>query len=395
MLPSIQALKMPKNNNLIIAVFTFSFFLFLFTNSNTHFFYTPPSPVKSISTKAGSNSNYQGLLKLQEAFVRNAKIIKPSVVSINKVKEVIQKTSWHDIDSQNSLSWILKIKSWFLINLRGKKFLVENVGSGIVLDSDGYILTNYHVIEDLDRVLIKLSNGREYFGKILGYDSQTDLAVIKLPVLTSLSQPQFGYSANLQVGEWVMAIGNPYGLEGSVTVGIISGKGRNDLGLTQFESFIQTDASINPGNSGGPLINLDGNIIGVNTGVAAIGSGVGFAIPIETALKIANQLVNNGRVIRGWLGVGIQNLTPNLSSTLKYRNTDGVLVNSVEKNTPAHQGGIKRGDIIFQFDGKPVSDSNFFKQLVANTDIGKVAVVKVFRGGKEKTLEITVGKLVS
>tara|TARA_B100000686_G_scaffold312868_1_gene357749 strand:+ start:3042 stop:4202 length:1161 start_codon:yes stop_codon:yes gene_type:complete len=386
---------MPKNNNLTISIFTFLLFLFIFINSNTHFSYTPPSPVRSISTKIESTGNYQGLLKLQEAFVLNAKSIKPSVVSINKVKEVIRNLSWYDIDPENSMSWIVKIKSWFSRNLRGKKFMVESVGSGIVLDSDGYILTNYHVIEGLDRILIKLSNGREYFGKTLGYDSQTDLAVIKVSVLSSLSQPKFGYSANLQVGEWVMAIGNPYGLEGTVTVGIISGKGRNDLGLTEFESFIQTDASINPGNSGGPLINLDGNIIGVNTGVALIGSGVGFAIPIETALKIANQLVTNGKVIRGWLGVGIQNLTPNLARTLKYGNTNGVLVNRIDNNTPAQQGGVKRGDIIFQFDDKPVSDSKVFQQLVANTEIGKVAIVKVFRGGKEKILKITVGKLVS
>ena len=152
---------MPKNNNFTIAVITFLLFLFIFINSNTHFSYTPPSPVKSISTKSENTGNYQGLLKLQEAFVRNAKTIKPSVVSINKVKELIQKSAWYGIDPQNSMSWIFKIKSWFSKNLRGKKFIVESVGSGIVLDSDGYILTNYHVIEGLDRILIKLSNGRE------------------------------------------------------------------------------------------------------------------------------------------------------------------------------------------------------------------------------------------
>ena len=386
---------MPKNNNFLIAVFTFLLFLITFVNSKTHFSYTPPSPVKSVSTQSELSNDYQGLLKLQEAFVRNAKALKPSVVSINKVKEVVQESSWYDIDPQHSMSWFFRIKAWLSENFRGRKYMVESVGSGIVLDSDGYILTNYHVIEGLDRILVKLSNGREYFGKILGHDSKTDLAVLKISSLRSLSEAQFGQSANLQVGEWVMAIGNPYGLEGTVTVGIISGKGRTDLGITQFESFIQTDASINPGNSGGPLINLDGNIIGVNTGVAAIGSGVGFAIPIENALKIANQLVKNGTVARGWLGVGIQNLTPELASTLKFESTDGVLVNSVDNKTPAQLGGIKRGDIIFQFDGKPVSDSKLFQKMVANTETGSVVMVKVFREGKEKELEITVGKLVS
>ena len=384
-----------RNTNLNLTAATLVLLLFAFVNSKTHFSYTPPSPVKSISNRIESSNDYQGLLKLQAAFVRNAKAIKPSVVSINKVKEVFEESSWYEIDPHNSMPWYLRVQNWLSINLQGSKYMVESVGSGIVLDSDGYILTNHHVIEGLDRILVKLSNGREYFAKILGSDSQTDLAVLKVSTLRSLPEPQFGQSESLVVGEWVMAIGNPYGLEGTVTVGIISGKGRTDLGITRFESFIQTDASINPGNSGGPLINLDGNIIGVNTGVAAIGSGVGFAIPVETALKIANQLVKNGTVARGWLGVGIQNLTPELARTLEFKNTEGVLVNSVDLKTPAQEGGIKRGDIIFQFDGKPVSGSKYLQKIVANTEIGRVVLIKVFREGKEKVLKITIGKLVS
>lgn len=384
-----------RNTNLNLTAATLVLLLFAFVNSKTHFSYTPPSPVKSISNRIESSNDYQGLLKLQAAFVRNAKAIKPSVVSINKVKEVFEESSWYEIDPHNSMPWYLRVQNWLSINLQGSKYMVESVGSGIVLDSDGYILTNHHVIEGLDRILVKLSNGREYFAKILGSDSQTDLAVLKVSTLRSLPEPKFGQSESLEVGEWVMAIGNPYGLEGTVTVGIISGKGRTDLGITRFESFIQTDASINPGNSGGPLINLDGNIIGVNTGVAAIGSGVGFAIPVETALKIANQLVKNGTVARGWLGVGIQNLTPELAKTLEFKNTEGVLVNSVDLKTPAQEGGIKRGDIIFQFDGKPVSGSKYLQKIVANTEIGRVVLIKVFREGKEKVLKITIGKLVS
>ncbi len=384
-----------RKNNFLLVVGSFLLLVFALVNSKSHFSYTPPSPVKSISNIIQTRNDYKGLLKLQDAFVRNAKSIKPSVVSINKVKEVVEESSWYKMDSHDSLPWYVQAKNWFIDNLRGKKYLVESVGSGIILDSDGYILTNFHVIEGLDRILIKLSNGREYFAKVLGSDSLTDLAVLKISTLRSLSEPQFGQSENLQVGEWVMAIGNPYGLEGTVTVGIISGKGRTDLGITQFESFIQTDASINPGNSGGPLINLDGNIIGVNTGVAAIGSGVGFAIPVETALNIANQLVKNGTVDRGWLGVGIQNLTPELANTLEFEKTEGVLVNSVDLKTPGQIGGIKRGDIIFQFDGKPVSGSKNLQKLVADTKIGRVVLIKVFREGKEKILSVTIGKLVS
>jgi len=385
---------MPKNNiSLKLAGWAFLLLTFLFVNSRDYFSYSPPSPVKSISNKAEFTNDYQGLLKLQDAFIKNAKDLKPSVVSVNKVKEVVEKSSWYEMDPHDS--WYLRAKTWISSNLRSRKYRVEGVGSGIILDSGGYILTNHHVIEDMDRILVKLSDGREYFAKILGYDSHTDLAVLKISTLRSLPEPKFGHSIDLQVGEWVMAIGNPYGLEGSVTVGIISGKGRTDLGITRFESFIQTDASINPGNSGGPLISLDGSIIGINTGVAAIGSGVGFAIPVETALKIANQLVESGSVARGWLGVGIQNLTPELAQTLEFEKVDGVLVNSVDSKTPAHEGGIRRGDIILQFDGNPVPGSKHLQKMVADTKIGRDVQVKVFREGKEKALKITIGKLVS
>ena len=384
------------NNNHKIVALTFLILALAIANSKDYISYTPPSPVQSISNEIETTNGYQGLIKLQEAFVRNAKAIKPSVVSINKVKEIVEKSSWYQIDPNNhSMPWYLKVKAWVSSYISGRKYLVESVGSGIILDSDGYILTNYHVIQGLDRILIKLLNGREYFGKILGYDSQTDLAVLKISTLRILAEPKFGHSANAKVGEWVMAIGNPYGLEGTVTVGIISGKGRTHWGGTDFESLIQTDASINPGNSGGPLINLDGNIIGINTGIAAIGSRVGFSIPIENALKIANQLVQNGKVMRGWLGVEIQNLTPELAKSLKFNNTDGVLVNAVKLEESKLEGGIKRGDIIIQFDGKPVSSTKYFQKMVTNAEIGRVVSLKVFRDGKEKLLEIRVGKLVS
>lgn len=364
-----------------------------FINSREHFSYTPPSPVKPVSKKIKFRNDYEGLLELQKAFVRNAKSLKPSVVGVNKVKEVVEPS--YDTEPNNLMTWYLQVKTWLSNNLRGRKYLVESIGSGIVLDSDGYILTNYHVVEGLDRVLVKLSNGRKYFGRVLGSDNLTDLAVLKISTLRSLPEPQFGQSTDLQVGEWVMAIGNPYGLEGTVTVGIVSGKGRTDLGITRFESFIQTDASINPGNSGGPLINLDGTIVGVNTGVAAIGSGIGFAIPVETALITANQLVENGSVARGWLGVGIQNLTPELASTLEFENSYGVLINSVDLETPAHKGGIRRGDIILQYDGKAVPNSRNLQKMVAETKVGRVVTVKIFREGKEKKMKIKIGKLVS
>jgi S1-C subfamily serine protease len=221
----------------------------------------------------------------------------------------------------------------------------------------------------------------------------TDIAVIKITSLRRLPTPEYGDSNKMQVGEWVMAIGNPYGLEGTVTVGVISGKSRSDLGIATFENFIQTDASINPGNSGGPLINLDGEIIGINTAVAEIGSGVGFAIPIEMAHRIATQLIDTGTIERGWLGVGIQSMTPELAESFQIQTKDGgVLVSSVNQGAPANRGGIIRGDVIVMYDGEKVLNSTKFQQMVANTSVGKNVDVMVIRDGLEKNLKIKIGK---
>ena len=356
--------------------------------------YKTSNSKKSIPDTLEDSHDYNNLLDLQNAFIRNTKKIKPSVVSVNKVQELVDKSSWYQ--PRGSRTWYASIKNWFTQNLKSRKYSVENVGSGIILNSNGHILTNYHVIEELDRVLIKLSDGKEYFAKVLGYDTYTDIAALKISTLRSLPKPEFGESKNLNIGEWVMAIGNPYGLEGTLTVGVISGKGRTDLGISHFENFIQTDASINPGNSGGPLINLNGKIIGINTSVAAIGSGVSFAIPVEMALEVANQLIHNGSVERGWLGIGIQKLTPELANTFRLHVSDvGVLVNSITSKAPAKSGGMLRGDIIIQFDGQTISSLKYFQKLVAKTIIGKEVPVKVFRDGQEKMLNIKIGKMSS
>lgn len=356
--------------------------------------YLPPKIKRAEPGSLESRQDYKNLLDLQKAFVRNAKTIKPSVVSVNKVKELVEKSSWHQ--PQGSDAWYASVRNWIAENLRKRKYSVENVGSGIILDSNGYILTNYHVVEKIGRVLIKLYDGKEYFAKVMGYDSYTDLAVLKISTLRSLQEPDFGHSQDLSVGEWVMAIGNPYGLEGTVTVGIISGTGRTDLGISRFENFIQTDASINPGNSGGPLINLDGQIVGINTAVAAIGSGVSFAIPVEMALKVGNQLIRNGTVERGWLGIGIQDLTPQLANTFNLSDGGvGVLVNSVAPQAPAHLGGMRQGDIITQFDEKTISSIKYFQKLVADTKVGKKVSVKIFRDGQEQLLQVQIGKMHS
>lgn len=340
--------------------------------------------------------DYKDILQLQKAFIRNAKIIKPTVVSINKVLDNYEPAVWPDSPSHPVQPWYFSFKEWVLDSVSTPRYRIENVGSGVILNSKGYVLTNHHVIKDIPEIMIRMSGGKDYFAKLVGTDPLTDLAVLKFSSLRKIPYPGFAKSQNMGVGDWVMAIGNPYGLEGTVTVGVISGMGRSNLGIVNYENFIQTDASINPGNSGGPLINLNGEVIGINTAVAEIGSGVGFAIPIEMALDVATQLINIGEVERGWLGIGIQSMTSGLASSFNLKHpVDGVLVNSVAPETPAENGGIVRGDIIVQFDGKRVPSSNMFQQMVADTDIGKTVSIKVIRNGGETFLKVKIGRLGS
>jgi S1-C subfamily serine protease len=353
--------------------------------------------VKPVSTPAYKDTQeYRDLIALQTAFIRNAKAIKPLVVSINRVEEVTGNNEESLSDESSPFKarpWYAPLTDWLDRNVSKRKFMVENVGSGFVFSSNGHIITNYHVIKELDRILVKMPNGKDYFATVVGNDPMTDIAVIKITSLRRLPTPEYGDSNKMQVGEWVMAIGNPYGLEGTVTVGVISGKSRSDLGIATFENFIQTDASINPGNSGGPLINLDGEIIGINTAVAEIGSGVGFAIPIEMAHRIATQLIDTGTIERGWLGVGIQSMTPELAESFQIQTKDGgVLVSSVNQGAPANRGGIIRGDVIVMYDGEKVLNSTKFQQMVANTSVGKNVDVMVIRDGLEKNLKIKIGK---
>ena len=340
--------------------------------------------------------DYKDILQLQNAFIRNAKNIKPTVVSINKILDDHEPAVWPDSPSHPSRPWYFSLKEWMINNISKTRYRIENVGSGVILNSKGYVLTNHHVIKDISRIMVRMSGGKDHLAELIGSDPLTDLAVLKFSTFRNIPFPDFAESQNMGVGDWVMAIGNPYGLEGTVTVGVISGMGRSNLGIVNYENFIQTDASINPGNSGGPLINLNGEVIGINTAVAEIGSGVGFAIPIEMAMRVASQLINSGEVKRGWLGVGIQSLTPGLASSFNLKHpVNGVLVNSVDPETPAEMGGLVRGDIIVQFDGKGVPSSNLFQQMVADTTIGKTVSIKVIRDGGETFLKVKIGRLGS
>lgn len=271
-------------------------------------------------------------------------------------------------------------------------FEQRGVGSGFVMNRDGYILTNNHVVEDADQIKVKFANGREYDGKIVGRDPKTDLALIKIKGSSDLQPLNLGNSDELKVGSWVVAVGSPFGLEQTVTAGIVSAKGRV-IGSGPYDNFIQTDASINPGNSGGPLINMKGEVVGINTAIIASGQGIGFAIPINMAKEIAPQLQEKGHVTRGWLGVSIQEVTPGLAKSFNLKEKKGALVAQVISGSPAEKAGIEQGDIIVEFDGKEVNDSKDLPRMVASTPVGKAVTIKLIRNGKFLDRQMKVGEM--
>jgi serine protease Do len=268
----------------------------------------------------------------------------------------------------------------------------QGVGSGFVMSKEGYILTNNHVVEDADQIKVKLAGGKEFNGKIVGRDPKTDLALIKIVVDSDLQPLTLGNSDDLKVGNWVVAVGSPFGLEQTVTAGIVSAKGRV-IGSGPYDNFIQTDASINPGNSGGPLINLQGEVVGINTAIIASGQGIGFAIPINMAKEIAPQLQKRGHVTRGLLGVAIQDVTPELARSLGLKESKGALISQVVPGGPADKAGFEQGDVIVNFDGRPVGDSKDLPRIVASTPVGKTVTVKLLRDGKEVERQAKVGEM--
>jgi len=270
-------------------------------------------------------------------------------------------------------------------------FKQRSLGSGFIIDRDGYIVTNNHVIENADQIKVKLANGNEYDATVVGLDPKTDLALIKISASEPLKPLTLGDSDKLKVGSWVTAIGSPFGLEQTVTAGIVSAKGRT-IGSGPYDDFIQTDASINPGNSGGPLINMRGHVVGINTAIIFRAQGIGFAIPINLAKGIIDQLKESGKVTRGWLGVGIQELTPELAEYYGKKDQKGVLVTQVYKGDPADKGGIQPKDVILTVNGKPVFTTRDLSLLIANSPVGKRMSIKLVRDGKEKTLYVTPTK---
>jgi len=271
----------------------------------------------------------------------------------------------------------------------------SGVGSGFIVDSDGTILTNYHVVNGAQKLSVTLSDGQRYDAKVIGSDQKSDIAVIKIDAGRNLAAAPLGDSDRLEVGEWVMAIGNPFGLDHTVTSGIVSAKGRN-IGQGPYDNFIQTDASINPGNSGGPLINLRGEVVGINSAIFSQSGGnigIGFAIPSNAVKELLPQLRDKGKVVRGFIGASVQKLSPEIAESLGINPARGALVADLVKGGPAETAGVKTGDVIVEFDRRAIKDSTDLPQQVARVAPGTAVQVKVIRDGKETTLPLTVGEM--
>ena len=269
----------------------------------------------------------------------------------------------------------------------------QGMGTGVIVSEDGYILTHHHVVRGADEVEVILSTNRKLKAKIVGTDKATDVAVLRIAA-NGLAPAQLGASKNMEVGDWVLAIGSPFGLDQTVTAGIVSAKGRSNVGITDYEDFIQTDASINPGNSGGPLVNMKGEVIGINTAIASRSGGsmgVGFAIPSDMVKQIMDSIISDGRVDRGWLGVSIQDLDEDLSRSFGLKSTRGALVGGVLADGPAAKAGLKPGDVLLKLDSKVVRDANHLRHLVAVIRPKSKVRVDVFRKKKLVQVEVTIG----
>jgi len=276
-----------------------------------------------------------------------------------------------------------------------RKFFQQGEGSGVLITPDGFLVTNQHVVDGADKILVKLQDGREFQAKLVGADPQSDVAVIKVEAQGLPTLPM-GDSDKLEVGEWVLAIGSPFGLSHSVTAGIISAKGRSRVGITDYEDFLQTDAAINPGNSGGPLLNLDGQIIGINTAIfsrSGGSQGIGFAIPVNMVRQIYDQIVKNGSVTRGYLGILIQELTPELAEQFQIKDGKGILVSEIMKDAPAEKAGLKRGDVILELDGRQVEDLGHFRNRISFTPPGAEVTLTILRKAERMQIKLPVGKL--
>jgi serine protease Do len=350
-----------------------------------------PAPAAAPPASSAGKPPTVGATDFRRQFIEVAKAVKPSVVAITSVSTVAA----GGLGEGNPLEFFFR----GIPRPEGKQRR-QGIGSGVIIDTRGYILTNNHVVEDADEIKVVFSDDSEIPAEVVGTDPKTDVAVIKLkpgnhkvPVLKPVT---LGDSDKLEVGEWVMAIGSPFGLKQTVSAGIVSAVGRGNMGITDYEDFVQTDAAINPGNSGGPLVNLNGALVGVNTAIASRtggSQGVGFAIPINMAKAVMKQLIDNGQVTRGYLGVYIADLSEDLARSFGHSARGGVLVQDVSSGSPGAKAGLKAGDIILERDGKPVNDVVTFRNAIAATAPGTKVALNVLREGKKVPLAVKLEAL--
>src|SRR5712692_8526541 len=310
------------------------------------------------------------LEEIQNVFINLAERVKPAVVNISPVS--------------------VSTKSSESPRERGPNY--PGTGSGVIVDKDGIVVTNNHVVGDAKEVEVRLSDKSKYVGQVIGRDPDTDLAVVKITADRALPTVPFGDSSKVRVGQWVMAVGNPFSLDRTVTVGVVSGLERDAVRLSRYEAFIQTDASINPGNSGGPLFNIKGEVIGINTAIINYAQGIGFAIPSNMVQQVVGQLRARGKVIRGWLGVGIQEVTAELAAKFGIKENDGVLVNDVFENEPAARAGLKPGDIIAKVDGRQIETPAGLSRSVAGLNPGTKVELEIVRNNERRTVTVDLGE---
>ncbi|MCC6347111.1 MAG: DegQ family serine endoprotease [Nitrospirales bacterium] len=348
------------------------------------------SPVSPVSKEA-----IDILSKMNRAMAEVAAAVKPAVVNISTTRTI--KTQGIPGPFFNDPFFREFFGGSFGNARQPREYKQASLGSGVIVSKKGYILTNNHVVKDADEIRIRLSDGRELKGKVIGTDQKTDIAVIKIDT-DRLPVVKLGDSDRLRVGEQVFAVGNPFGLNQTVTTGIVSATGRANVGIADYEDFIQTDAPINPGNSGGALINIRGELVGINTAIFSTSGGyqgVGFAIPSNMAKGVMEALIRHGKVVRGWLGISVQPLTPEIARQFALNGERGALVNDVMEGSPAQKAGMERGDIVVEYDGKAVNDPAQFRNVAAATPIGKEVAVLLLRNGKPKTLKVTIVELPS
>ena len=333
----------------------------------------------SSSSPPGTSPSLSGLVEKQ----------KHSVVNISTTSVLKQGPVFPDFGEGDVFEEFFKR---FFPNDREREFRKKGLGSGFIVSKNGYIVTNNHVISKAEDIQVVLYDGSRYTAEIVGQDVKTDLAVLKIKPEKKLKPVVFGDSGGLRIGDWVMAIGNPFGLGYTVTVGIVSAKGRS-LGLGAYDDFIQTDASLNPGNSGGPLFNLRGEVVGVNTAIAARGQGIGFSIPANMAKGVISQLMEKGKVIRGWLGVIIQPITQEIAESIGHKDTDGALISDISPGSPAEKAGLRRGDVVVEFDGEPIKEFTSLSKLVGMKAPGTSSKITVLRDGKRKDVSVVLGSM--